>query len=111
MSEQEGAFAQQLKRNNAKIREDRAESITEDAQMLFKRTIEDIELRIKKLKREQDNQLDLSPNDANSLRLASDFNADEFVNTDINLGISIRTEEIRLEVARARYEYLFGQGN
>lgn len=32
----EGAFIQSLKRNNSKIRQDRAESIGEDAEVIYK---------------------------------------------------------------------------
>lgn len=32
-----GAFIESLKRNNSKIRSDRAESISDDAQMIYKR--------------------------------------------------------------------------
>jgi hypothetical protein len=37
----EGAFLLSLKRNNSKIREDRAQAIGEDAQLIYKRKIED----------------------------------------------------------------------
>jgi len=43
-----------------------------------------------------------------SLQLAVDFNAKEFTAKDIEIGIKIRNEEIRLEIAKKRYNYLFG---
>lgn len=52
-----GAFISSLKRNNKQIREDRATSIAEDVQTLYKRTVEDIELKIKKLKRDREAML------------------------------------------------------
>ena len=67
---EEGAFLESLKRNNAKIRADRAVAIAEDAEVMFKREIEDIAISIKRLRREQENMLDLSPTDATSLVLA-----------------------------------------
>lgn len=105
-----GAFVASLKRNNAKIREDRATAISEDAQMKYRRAIEDLELDLRKMRRERDNMLDLSPSDANSLKLASDFNAQEYVNKDIELGVKIRNTEIRVEIAKRQYENLFGSG-
>mgnify|MGYP001309148285 CR=1 FL=1 len=102
-----GAFVDSLIRNNKKIREDRAITIAEDAEMIYKRKVEDTELQIKKLKRDRDTLLDLSPTDAQSLILASDFDAKSFVEEDIRLGISIRNLEITLEIARARYNNLF----
>lgn len=102
-----GAFVGSLVRNNKKIREDRAIAISESAQMLFKRAVEDLEVVIKQLKRDRDAMLDLSPTDAQSLVLASDFNAQAFVDKDIKMGVEIRNLEIKLEIARARYTYLF----
>ena len=102
------SFMDYLVRNNKQIRADRAEVIAEDTEIIFKRTIEDIELRIKKLRRERENMLDLSPDHALSLKLAENFSATEFVNKDLIIGVEIRNEEIRLEIAKKRYNYLFG---
>jgi hypothetical protein len=107
LSDMKGAFVGSLVRNNKKIREDRAIAISEDAQTIYKRNIEDLEMKIKKIKRERDNMLDLSPSTADSLVLASDFDAINFVTKDVELGISIRNLEITLEIARARYAFLF----
>lgn len=103
----QGAFVDSLKRNNKKIREDRAIAIAEDAQLLYKREVEDLELQIKKLQRERDALLDLSPTNADSLVLASDFDGKDFVNKDLELGIKIRNLQIKLDIARERYHYLF----
>lgn len=104
----EGAFVASLKRNNAKIRSDRAASIAEDTQLLYKRQIEDLEVQIKRLKRDQENMLDLSPTHADSLVLASDFKTQEFVDKDVRIAIDIRNLEIKLELAQKRYNHLFG---
>ena len=103
-----GAFLSSLKRNNKQIRDDRATAIGEDTQLIYKRSIEDIELSVKKMKREQENMLDLSPTNATSLVLASDFNSQDYVDKDIALGVKIHNEEKRLEIAKKRYDYLFG---
>lgn len=103
-----GAFIESLKRNNRQIREDRALNISEDAELLYKRKIEDLEVYIKKLKRDQENMLDLSPESATSLKLASDFDAAQFVDKDNELAVNIREKEIRLNLAKKRYNYLFG---
>jgi hypothetical protein len=60
------------------------------------------------MKREQENMLDLSPTTAMSLVLASDFDSAEYVAKDVALGVKIRNEDIKLEIAKVRYEYLFG---
>jgi hypothetical protein len=104
----EGAFFQSLKRNNKQIRDDRALAIVEDAQLLYKREVEDLEVNINRMKRDQENMLDLSPETATSLKLASDFNANEYVSKDLELGVKIRNEEIKLDIAKKRFAYLFG---
>ena len=108
--EAKGAFAISLLRNNKQIRADRASAIVEGAELIYKRKVEDLEVQIKQMKREQENMIDLSPTTAQSLVLASDFNADAYVAKDLILGIKIRNAEIELEIAKKRYEYLFGGG-
>jgi len=105
---QVGAFKESLYRNNSKIRKDRADSIIEDAELIYKREIEDLEVQMKKMQREQENMLDLSPTNAMNLTLASDFDSKIYVDKDIELGVKIRNVEIKLDIARKRYAYLFG---
>ncbi len=103
-----GAFIDSLKRNNKQIRDDRATAIGEDAEMIYKRKIEDMEVNIRRMKRDQENMLDLSPENATSLKLASDFDANAYADKDIELGKKIRNETIALNIAKKRYNYLFG---
>ena len=105
----EGLFIESLMRNNDKIRQDRALSIAEDAELMYKREVEDLALMIKRLEREQENMLDLSPADADSLVLATDFNAKEYVNKDLEIGVKLRNLKIKLEIAKERYTALFGR--
>jgi hypothetical protein len=102
-----GAFMESLTRNNRKIREDRALTISEDSQMLYKRKVEDLETKCKRLHRERESMLDLSPGTTQSLEFPT-FNPDEFVDKDIEIGKQIRETEIILEIAKSRYNYLFG---
>ena len=110
MSEMKGAFVASLKRNNRQIRDDRAEAIVEDAQILYQRTVQDLDLKIKRKKREREQMLDLSPTNAQSLMLASDFDSKQYVEKDIDLAVEIRNLEIKLDLAQTRYEYLFEGG-
>ncbi len=107
MEEKQGAFISSLKRNNKQIRDDRASAIQEDAQLIFKRKIEDLEVFIKKMKRDRESMLDLSPENSLSLKLATDFDSTAFVDKDLELGVRIRESEIKLGIAKERYEYLF----
>lgn len=103
-----GAFLATLTRNNKQIRSDRALAISEDAQTLYKRQIEDMQMEIKRLARERTSMLDLSPTDSTSLKLASDFNAQDFVSKDIEIGVKMRNLGIKLEIAQESYAKLFG---
>jgi len=103
-----GAFMDSLVRSNKQIKHDRAEVISEDAQLRFKRTIEDMEMELKKLNRERLNMLDLSPENAHSLMLGKDFDSNGFVKRDLEIGVSIRNLEIELDLAKSRYDFLFG---
>jgi len=104
----QGAFVESLKRNNKQIKADRTEAISEDAQLIFKRKVEDLEVEAKRLKRKRENMLDLNSDNALSLKLAENFDSRLFVDEDIKLGVEIRNTEIKLEIAQARYKYLFG---
>lgn len=105
--EVKGAFVESLKRNNKQIRHDRAEAIVEDTQLAYKRVVEDLEVQLKRMNRDRDNMLDLSPSNAQSLVVASDFDSVAFVEKDLQLGVKIRETEIKLEIARKQYEHLF----
>ena len=107
LTELKGAFVSSLKRNNKQIRDDRALAITEDAELLFKREVEDLLTEKKRIKRDRDNMLDLGGTNTTNIISLSDFDAKEFVAEDLKLGLRIREIEIKLEVAQARYKELF----
>ena len=67
-----GAFIESLRRTNTKIRADRAQSISEDADLVYKRLVEDMEMKIRKMEREQENMLDLSPSHSEKSDLSPD---------------------------------------
>lgn len=105
----EGRFLGSLIRNNSQIRRDRADAIAEDAETCYRRKVEDLQAELRKVKRDRENMLDLSPTNAQSLVLASDFQSGAFVDKDLQLGAKIRELEILLEIAQARYSELFKQ--
>ena len=105
-----GVFVDSLKRNNKQIRDDRTLAIAEDAELLFKREVEDITTALKIAKRERDAMLDLGGTSVTTIISQSDFNAKEFVAKDLELGLKIRNLEIKLEIAQSRYNELFKGG-
>ncbi len=108
LSEMPGAFADSLRRNNKRIRLDRATAIAEDALLAYKRGVEDLEMERKRLVRQRENMLDMSPENTQSLIVAKEFDARGFFEEDMVIGLKIRNIEIKLEVARKRFNKLFG---
>ena len=104
-----GAFVNSLQRNNKQIKDDRAASISEDAQLAYRRGIEDLEMDIKRMLRKQENMLDMSPENTQSLILGKDFDSKAFLKMDAELSLDIRNANIKLDLARDRYNYLFGE--
>lgn len=104
----DGAFGTSLHRNNKAIRRERANALAADAATMYRRLVEDLELERLRLRRRQEDLLDLSPTDANSLVPAADFDAEAFAAGDHSLSVQIRNVEIKLELASARLNYLFG---
>lgn len=104
-----GAFQDSLYRNNAKIRRDRADAIIEDAELIYRREIEDLRVEMKRMERELENMLDLSPTNATNLILGSDFDAKAFVGKDLDLGLKMRNLGIKIEIAEKRFVFLFGK--
>lgn len=109
MEKIKGAFIGSLKRNNKQIKDDRAQAIAEDTEIAYKRTVEDLQYQVKRLKRDRNNMMDLSPTNAQSLMMASDFDSKKFVEEEIKFGVEIRNLEIKLEIAASRYYVLFGE--
>ena len=105
-----GAFVTSLQRNNKTIREDRAANIAEDALIIYKRSIEYLEYKIRKAKQIRENALDLSPTNAMSLMVASEFDAKGFQEQDLALSLEIRNDSIKIAVLKARFAYLFEGG-
>lgn len=105
----EGAFFQSLARNQKSIRKDRAENISEEVQLSYRRSVEDQRLVVSRLKRKAINNLDMSPDNAMSLVLAKDLDAPLWVEEDIKLQFDIHNEGIKLTLAEERYIFLFGE--
>ena len=103
-----GAFVASLKRNNTKIREDRAQAISEDVELIYKRAVEDIQVEIRALERDRENMLDMSPDNVMSIIKADSVDAQEFTKKDLEIGVKLRNLEIKMEIAQKRYSYLFG---
>lgn len=107
LNSMKGAFIDSLKRNSKQIKSDRALAIAEDAETEMKRRIEDLIRDIRKIEREREARLDMSPENSTSLKMALDFNATEFVNTELEYGEKLFIMTRRLQILQERYNYLF----
>jgi len=104
----DGALIGSLVRNPKQVKHDRAESIAEDAMIRFKRTIEDLEVDIRRLERQRESRLDLSPDNTFSIISANQFDPIGFVDDEMIIGVQIREATIKLKIAKERFDYLFG---
>lgn len=103
-----GALCGSISRNIKQIKEGRALSILEDAELAYKRKIENMELTLKKLNRKVEDSLDMSPDSTTTL-LMKDFDADKFIEADANAAYDIRNLTIQLNECKKRYNVLFGK--
>lgn len=109
LDQMKGLFVNTLTRGSKKIRTDRALSIVEATERIYRRSIEDLEQDIKDTVRAQANELDLSPTSSDSLELAKNFSAETLVKKDMEATIKLRNLKIALEEYKARYAVLFGE--
>jgi len=109
LSELKGSFVQSLRRGNKEIKSDRALAIAEDAEQEFRRYVEDMIRDIKRMRRDRLNLLDQSPDNTQTLKIATSFDAKTWVNQYQALGVKIKDAEMRLAIARDGYKELFGQ--
>lgn len=105
-----GVFKSDLMRTFKQLKESRAESVSEDVEIIYKRQIEDLCHQIRNYDRDRENLiLDLSPSSAFSGNVVpSDFKPADFLQKDVEIGLNKRDAIIRLEIVIERYEYLFG---
>lgn len=109
MSNNPGAFKASLKRTNRQIRDDRADAIGKSARLKFKRKIEDLDFEVDEVFTDRENILDMSPTNAQSLIVASDFKADEYIIKEEEFARKIRDLIIIRNLLAKRFTILFGE--
>lgn len=105
-----GHFLSNLTRDFKAIKRDRAESVSEDVEIAYKRRIEDLCRQHREYQRKIDNlMLEMAPSTTISNAVVpADFDPQEFLKMDEKYSIEARDTAIRLEQVLKRYEYLFG---
>lgn len=104
-----GFLDESLSRSNREIRQERGDAIAEDLQIIYKRNVEDIEMKLTRLNREQKNAFDFSPTNSQSLVMAKELDSNTILEKDIAMSLKERELKIQLNVARQRYNFLFGE--
>lgn len=105
----EGGFLQQsLNRSNKQIRQERGDAIAEDLEIVYKRKVEDLEVEVKRSLRKQENAFDFSPTNSQSLVMAKELESVDILSQDLALSLDVRNLKIQLNLARHRYNILFG---
>jgi hypothetical protein len=107
----QGLFLANLTRDFKQLKRDRAESVAEDAEIAYKRHIEDICRALRENKRKTENlMLELAPTTSfDATVVPANFDVNKFMEADEKLGLETRNLSIRLEIMLDRYETLFGE--
>lgn len=106
-----GVFLSNLTKNFRQIKEDRAQSVTEDVETEYRRHIEDLCKAIRDKDRALNNlMLNMAPTTAfeNSV-VPADFNANAFMMKEQEIMLQKKTLEETTVLMLGRYEYYFGK--
>jgi len=103
-----GRFLGSLVRSNRQIKAGRAESMADSTKIVYRRRVEDLVAKVKKLKRESIDALDLSGDSALSLKMISNYDENAWVQADVERRMEIRNTMIQLSAVYAGYADLFG---
>lgn len=108
-TEVKGFLKESLLRGNKAIREQRGEVIWEDLEMVYKREVENKQIDLKKIDRRMANAFDFSVTNTHSLIMKrEDFDATEVMMEDLQLGLDREKTIDKLNIAKKRYNHLFG---
>jgi hypothetical protein len=87
----------------------RATAGSEDAKSLYKREIQSLAHLISLLKMEQEEIANLTPTDEQTKEITNAIDSGAYVSKEIEIGVKIRDLEKKLETARKRFQFLFGE--
>ena len=107
-TQNEGFVAQSLSRTTKQIRLDRGDIIAEELEVEYRREIENLTLEISRNRRVQSLYFDFSPNNTHSL-VMKEVNGALIMKDDLKVELENRNLEIKLNLAKKRYNFLFGE--
>jgi hypothetical protein len=103
-----GEFGASIGRNTTKIRKDRGIAMAEDTEIQYRMVIQTLRTKLKRTLRTQSNMLDLGGDSILKIISPNDYDAQNFVDKDMELSLEIKKIKEQLEVAEERYVRLFG---
>ena len=105
-----GILGPTLKQTYKQIKESRIEAMLEDAELKYRRDIEDVCAKVRQCERDmEDAILDILPSNAGQGINPNAFDADRLKNTRISTLITKREQSVRLGILVNDYETLFGE--
>lgn len=105
-----GILGPTLKQTYKQIKDSRIEAMLEDAELKYRREIEDVCAKVRQCERDmEDAILDILPSNAGQGINPSAFDADRLKNTRISTLITKREQAVRLGILVNDYETLFGE--
>jgi hypothetical protein len=104
-----GILGPTLKQTYKQIKDSRIEAMLEDAELKYRRDIEDECAKVRQCDRDmEDAILDILPSNAGQGISPSQFDADKLMTTRINTLFIKREQSIKLGIMLSDYETLFG---
>jgi predicted RNase H-like nuclease (RuvC/YqgF family) len=82
-----------------------------DAESLYKREMQNLEHIIRQLKRELEDMATLSLTDKQTSEITDAIESGAYVSKEIEIGVKIRGLEKKLESARKKFHFLFGDND
>lgn len=103
-------FAAYLNQTFKQLREARAKQLIDSTELKYRRTIEDMCIKIQDLDQKTESLLlDLCPHSTMTTQVGpSDYSPEAYVDKDLKIGFDRRQKTVELAVAVDRYEELFG---
>lgn len=89
----------------------RATVASEDAESIYKREIQNLAHLIRKLKQEKEDMADLPLTDKQASEITYAIASGTYVSKEIEMGVKIRDLEKKLESAKKRFQFLFGDND
>ena len=101
-----GALYASLARSNKQIREERGTDLVEELRVSYERRVQDLEMDISKILRNQKRNFDFGGTSTTSL-VVKDVNSKEIMDVDLAIELELHNLNVKLGHVKRRLKYLF----